>query len=841
MSQSRILPLLGPAVVLYLAADVASVHGGLSVVGGGVTVLAALLSLTPFATRGRAEVRGVRRVAALGVFGALGLLGAVELGEGSLAAGIAARLGAAAGGALVVDLALTVPRGFASVAGRRLIRGAIFLGAVASMVAGSVAIAPAFELGGRVWLLPRSLEVAPFVFALGAAALALAARLWHRRASDDPLALASNAWAVMGLLPAVVAAPAGMVLVSQGHENWGRGAAALAVGAAVAGHVALVDPRRRLHADRTSRRASSALLTLAVLVVLAWWAQPLVPAEPTGLALAVAMALLLAVPVYGLTSPVVHHVLAPDRGRLLDAIARIEAGLGTVSTLEELARTVLGPLRDASRVPEAAPVLYTVHPPLELSIDAAREPHVKARALSQTVQARLLERPEEVLVRGGLEGHVVRRPDLRPLVDALVELDALCVVPLRVGGELEGALAVPAGRRRSLPTLEEIHALEGLGHRLEALVVLLSAQERARARTAEALRARDVAEEQVEALEDQVAHLRGEARALRAGRGASRLLAPPVAYAPTTRALEQRIQAVAPLDAPVLLVAEGGTPVDQVARWIHGASGRADGPFVVADCGSVRPEQTLAALFGREDPSEPGWLQLAAGGTLLLADVPALSIEAQGAVAEAVAEKLATAVGGSGAYPVDVRVVATSRVDVGPLVRGGAFDPELGRWLDKLRVDVPPLRDRREDLPSLALLAVDRACRVLGREVMGMEQGALEVLLRHDWPGNLRELQHVIERAVAQAAGPQVRKEDLPPLTPTTTAGDPLAGTYATIEERILRRAMERAEGNKSQAARMLGLKRTTFLDKLRRHHLDEPPKGPSSKPNRAEEGAPSR
>ncbi|MFW6086462.1 MAG: helix-turn-helix domain-containing protein, partial [Myxococcota bacterium] len=110
-----------------------------------------------------------------------------------------------------------------------------------------------------------------------------------------------------------------------------------------------------------------------------------------------------------------------------------------------------------------------------------------------------------------------------------------------------------------------------------------------------------------------------------------------------------------------------------------------------------------------------------------------------------------------------------------------------------------------------------------------------------DWPGNLRELQHVIDRAVAQAEGPQVRREDLPPLTPTSSAGDPLAGTYATIEERILRRAMERAEGNKSQAARMLGLKRTTFLDKLRRHHLDEPGKGPAAKPGRAEEGASSR
>ncbi|MFW6049604.1 MAG: sigma-54-dependent transcriptional regulator [Myxococcota bacterium] len=824
MSESRILPLLGPAVVLYLTADVASARGGLSAVGIAVAAVAVGLSLTPLLVRGRPEVHGTRRVATLGVSGALALLGAVGVGEGALPTHIVTRAGAVLAGVLVVDLALTVPRGGGAPARWRMLRGLVVLGGLASVAAGAIALAPAFELVGRTWLLPPRAAKGPFGFAVGAAVVALGLRLWRRRTTRDPLTLADNAWALMGLLPAAVAGIVAWVLAARGEVTWARSLAAVAVAVAVAGHVALVDPRRRLHADRTGRRVSAAVLTLALVSAGAVLAAPLVPPTRSGLGVLVAAGLAAAVPVYRAAAPLVHRLLAPDRGRLLDAIDRIERDLGPVSTLDGLARVVLGPFRDASRRPDATPVLYVAHPPLELRIDAAREPHVRHRPLSETLQARLLERPGEIVVRTSLEGHVVRRPDLRPLVDALVELDALCVVPLRVEGELEGALAVPRGRRRMLLRLEEVHALERLGERLASMVILLSAQERARVRTAEAMRARDRAEERAEALEDELAWLRAETRALRAGRGASRLMAPPVAYAPAMRELEQRIEAVAPMDAPVLLVAEGGSPVDLVARWIHGKSGRSDGPFVVADCASVRPEHTPAALLGVEgEAPEPGWLQLAAGGTLVLADVPALSPEAQAMLAEAMAAKRATAVHGAGSYPVDVRVIATSRVELEPLGRGGAFDPELLRWLGKLRLAVPPLRERKEDLPSLALLALDRACRVLGREVMGMDQEALDVLAAHDWPGNLRELQHVIDRAVARAEGPQVRREDLPPLAPAEPEEDPLVGTYAVLEKRILCRAMERAGGNKSRAARSLGLKRTTFLDKLRRHGLDEP------------------
>ena len=130
------------------------------------------------------------------------------------------------------------------------------------------------------------------------------------------------------------------------------------------------------------------------------------------------------------------------------------------------------------------------------------------------------------------------------------------------------------------------------------------------------------------------------------------------------------------------------------------------------------------------------------------------------------------------------------------------------------------------------LLALDRACRVMGAPPMGIDEEAIAQLLEHDWPGNLRELQHVIDRAVQRAEGTKITATDLPPLPRARRRPDPLEGTYAEMERHILERAMRRAGGNKSEAARMLDLKRTTFLDKLRRQGIEGgsvPPPPPKS------------
>jgi DNA-binding NtrC family response regulator len=157
------------------------------------------------------------------------------------------------------------------------------------------------------------------------------------------------------------------------------------------------------------------------------------------------------------------------------------------------------------------------------------------------------------------------------------------------------------------------------------------------------------------------------------------------------------------------------------------------------------------------------------------------------------------------------------------LRRRGALDSDLASCFSGLGLVIPPLRERREDVPSLALLAMDRACRVLAREPIGIEQQAMGALVDHDWPGDVAELELVIELAVAEASAKTIALSDLPPLAwPASDDNESLSGTYIEVERRLLERALLRSGGNKSEAARMLGLKRTTFLDKLRRHGLEQ-------------------
>jgi two-component system response regulator HydG len=198
---------------------------------------------------------------------------------------------------------------------------------------------------------------------------------------------------------------------------------------------------------------------------------------------------------------------------------------------------------------------------------------------------------------------------------------------------------------------------------------------------------------------------------------------------------------------------------------------------------------------------------------LVLRDLPALARDAQQVLSGALAARR-------------TRVIATARSAPDALCEQGALELELrGRFRAALRV--PPLRERPEDLPSLLLLALDRSARVLGKPAVGIEPDAQARLLAHDWPGNCDELDAVIERAVARCAGPRVTVQDLPPLgaAPKTAAaastGHPLDGTLERVERRVLRRALERAGGNKSEAARLLGVPRTTLLDKLRRNGLE--------------------
>jgi two-component system response regulator HydG len=869
---SRILPLVGPAIVLYLVADAAASGGGLDGARRALAAVAFALTLTPFFVAGlvRDEVVGARAVGVLGTLGGISLAAVLQPLQLSGLREVTLAITLPLVAFVLIELAWKVPDVLAV---RRRARPLLTLATGVVLVLAVVASMPPVTLFGDLVLVPTFFAQLPARSVMVALALALVLRGLRRRLGSSPEALAANAWALLGLVPALAL----VGVVWQPHDTpgglalWALGTLTAAGAVVLFGHLALVDPRRRLRAGRSVRRYVAHGATAIAVGAAGFFAHGRFPNEPVPLAVTLVLAWLVVIVFHAITERTVHRLLAPYGGRLLDAIVRARAELVRSSRLEELSDAVLVPLREASGTPEAMPLLLTSDPGREVRLDAAGNARVRPAELPAMLRDVLEGAPGRVVSRE-ITTLMVRRAELRPLGEWMLSCDALCVVPLSDGEALEGALVVPRGRRGAGLALEEIAALEVLGREVGALVALFAKNERAQRRVGEITRERDRIAQALEVVEEALDQTRAEATALRAGRGASRRAAPAIAYSGVMQALEARLSELAPTEAPLVLVAEPGSPVDAIALRVHERSGRAAGPFVVADCASVR-EDAERTLFGSAEESRtsveasanassnawstatsgtatssaatsgtatsstatsstatssigtpnavPGWLRLAQTGTLVLADVPALPLTTQHALAEALAQRLARAEGGAAPYAVDVRIVATSRVPLEPLVAAGAFDPELARWLGT-SVVVPPLRERRDDLPSLVLLAIDRACRVLGREAVGIEQPAIDALLAHDWPGNLRELQHVIDRAVARAEGPKVRRSDLPALSGNAIeAVDPFDGTYADVEKRMLEHALARAAGNKSEAARLLGLKRSTFADKLRRYDLD--------------------
>lgn len=866
MRKSRPLALIGPAVALYVVADAASVVGRLDLAGFALAAAAVVLALAPaFVLPGG---RGAARVAWLGTALGVSTASLALPPVPTLAVELAAALGPALAAVLVVDLALDVPDRPRALSAPWV---RLLAPAAGAVVGGAAALAalPALEVAGGAWLAPSALAAWPAPTLAVAVAAALVLRLARPRLGSGPAELASSGLAAFGLAVALALGAAALALrvVDGAASPYARGAAALAAGAMMLGHARMLDPSAQSVAGRTVRRAVSAALALGAAAAAGVWLRGHVPSAAVPFAALLAALLLGVLALHRAVAPAVERLLAPAGGRLLSGVDAALAALGPAVTFEDVARAALPPLRPAGAQDGASPAIFLLDPATVARVDLAGEPHVEPRALPEALRDALVARPGEVVVRAAIEARIVRRPTERPLLEALAALDAAAVVPLATQGELDGALVLPRGGRRRALALEELRAVERLGAALAARVAILAQAARAERRARDAEAARAIEGDRVRELRAEVEALRADVRRLASRSPVERAAPAPVAYSASMRAALERLRSVAPVDAPVHLVGDGAPELETVGFFVHAASGRSRGPWVVADCLDVRPERAEAALFGDEGPegAQPGWLRLAAGGTLLLFDVPALPRDVQRALADALAARVARAAGANGAYPVDARVLATSRRPAQELLSAGALDPELAAWLCASEVAVPALRERREDVPSLVLLALDRAARALGREAVGIDRAALDALLAHPLPGGVRELQALVDRAVLAARGPRVTFEDLglapspgsttrdtvasPPreggaglaATPASGAAatDLLAGTYEELERRILEHALARAGGNKSEAARLLALKRTTFLDKLRRYdlHVDRPsdtPPGPAQGPRAA-------
>jgi two-component system, NtrC family, response regulator HydG len=290
------------------------------------------------------------------------------------------------------------------------------------------------------------------------------------------------------------------------------------------------------------------------------------------------------------------------------------------------------------------------------------------------------------------------------------------------------------------------------------------------------------------------------------------------------RAVRDRIERLSRTDFTVLIEGESGTGKELVARQIHDSSARRVGPFVALNCAALVETLLEAELFGIEDRTatgvrgRKGKFEHADGGTLFLDEVGDLSPSAQAKLLRAIQDLSVERVGGQGLHRVDIRIVAATNKSLSGLVDAGLFRADLYYRLAGIDVQVPPLRDRREDIPELAAHFLEQH---IAGEPFKLSRPAIDALLTYDWPGNVRELERLMERTVALTRGTVIALEDLP-LRLRGEYGDVLLpsmndrDTLRAWGSRYVRLVLERSGQNKRQACRALGISYHTLQAYLR-------------------------
>jgi DNA-binding NtrC family response regulator len=292
------------------------------------------------------------------------------------------------------------------------------------------------------------------------------------------------------------------------------------------------------------------------------------------------------------------------------------------------------------------------------------------------------------------------------------------------------------------------------------------------------------------------------------------------------------VREVASQRSTVLVQGESGTGKELVARAIHFSGDRGARPFVAVSCAALAETLLESELFGHEKGSftgavaqKKGKFELADGGTLFLDEIGDISPKLQVDLLRVLQERRFFRVGGSAEIAVDVRVIAATHRDLAADVREGRFRDDLFYRLNVINIRIPPLRERREDVPLLAQEFLDRLAHELGREVSGVSEEALRVLMDHDWPGNVRELENAVERALVTCKCGVLGAEDFAflaraPERPPGGCSLPPGLTLQEMEREYVAATLSRMRGNVKATAEALGIDRSTLYEKIKRYGI---------------------
>ncbi len=301
-----------------------------------------------------------------------------------------------------------------------------------------------------------------------------------------------------------------------------------------------------------------------------------------------------------------------------------------------------------------------------------------------------------------------------------------------------------------------------------------------------------------------------------------------------------RMEKILHTDSTVLILGESGTGKELVARAIHFNGSRKDKPFIPINCGAIPAELLESELFGHVRGSftgavadKPGKFEVANQGTIFLDEIGTMPLHLQMKLLRVLQEQEIERVGSTRRTKLDVRVISATNSDLEQRVRRGEFREDLYYRLNVIPIHLPPLRERREDIPLLARHFMRKICADMRRPVLELTQGALKALENYEWPGNVREMENVIERTIALTDSDIIDRHDLPPQIggvsqendqlPALVIPDEgldLTETIAQIELALIRQAMEKSHHVKARAADLLNINRTTLVEKIKRYGM---------------------